>query len=96
MEEGKKDKKNPVTFREIITDWAINSFFGLYMVYMWLGTDSAKADISAGFGIEFFAISKACVLMGAMLFAGLGGMRLFKILYRLKSSFKFIDPDDEK
>lgn len=91
-----KKKQPPVTLKEIVTDTAIGSFFGFYMVYLWLGTDSSKADISSAFGIKFFAITKALILLASMFCAVLGGYRLFKILVRLKKSVKFIDIDDEK
>jgi hypothetical protein len=96
MEEENVNKKSPVTLREIITDRAIASFFGLYMVYLWMGTENSKVDIVAAFGIKFFAILKAVILMASMLCGVLGGRKLFKILYKLKRSVKFIDTDDDE
>ncbi|WP_298845517.1 hypothetical protein [uncultured Clostridium sp.] len=95
MEEVNEKLKPPVTLREVVTDWAINSFFGFYMVYWWLGTESSKLDITTAFGIKFFAITKAMILLISMGCAILGGYRLFKILIRLKKSVKFIDIGDD-
>lgn len=94
MEEKNANQKPPVTIREIITDYAISGFFGTYMVYIWLGTDSSKADISAAFGVPVYAVIKALILLLSMTMALLGGYRLFKILIKLKKSVKFIDTDD--
>ena len=92
-----EEKKKPnVTLKDLISDTAINSFFGFYLVYIWLGTDSSKTDLSNAFGIEFFAITKALVLLASMFCGILGGYRLFKILIKLKKSVKFIDVSEDE
>lgn len=94
MEEN-KIKKLPVTWRDVVADWGVGSFFGFYIVYHWLGTDDAKADIVAAFGVQFFAMTKAGVLLASMFFGVLGGYRLFKILMRVKKTIRFIDTDED-
>lgn len=90
MEES---KKRPVTLREIIVNRAIGSFFGFYVAYMWLGTDGAKADIVAAFGIRFFAVTKALVLLAAMGSGVFGGLKLVMILIKLKKTIRIVDLD---
>lgn len=95
MEENRIEKK-PVSVRDSIVNWGIAAFFGFYMTYLWLSTDDAKGTLIAAFGAEFFAITKATVLLMSMGCAILGGYRLFKILMKLKKSIKFIDVSEEE
>lgn len=91
-----ENKKPPVTLREIIVNRAIGSFFGFYLAYLWLGTDSAKADIVDAFGIRFFAVTKALVLLASMGSGVFGGLRLFKIIMKLKKTIRFVDDEETK
>lgn len=94
--EEKQIKPTPPTLREIITDWAIGSFFGTYGAYYWMGTDGARADLIAAFGVERFALLKAGILLASMFFLILGGYRLFKIINNFRSYIRIGNDDNVK
>lgn len=89
-----ENKKPPVTLREVVVNKFIGAFFGLYMAYMWLGTDGAKTDIVAAFGVRFFAITKAVILLASMGAAIGGGRKLFLMLLKLRKTIRFVDEED--
>lgn len=82
-----------VILREVVVDSAIHSFFGTYGVYYWLGTKDAKTTVVDAFGIEFFAVTRAVILLVAMSCMIVGGYRLIKILWRFKGAVKFVPPE---
>ncbi len=89
-----ENKKPPVTLREVVVNKFIGAFFGLYMVYMWMGTDGAKTDIVAAFGVRFFTITKAVILMASMVSAIGGGRKLFLMLLKLRRTIRFVDDEE--
>lgn len=84
------------TLREAVVDLAIGAFFGFYGAYWWLSSEDAKQTLVDGFGIKFFAITKAVILLASIASGVLGGYRLFRILWKYRGSFKFVPPPEEK